>query len=81
VRAKAATAGTALVPILGARTVEQLDDNLGALGLSLDNAQLARLDAVSAVPLGFPHEMLASDQFRHMISGCADIAPPPQVVA
>ena len=34
--------------ILGARTVEQLDDNLGAAGLHLDETQTARLTEVSA---------------------------------
>ena len=33
--------------ILGARTLEQLDDNLGAADLRLDDAELARLDEVS----------------------------------
>ena len=34
--------------ILGARTVEQLDDNLGAADLDLAPEHLARLDQVSA---------------------------------
>ena len=34
--------------ILGARTVEQLDDNLGAADLRLSDDQRARLDAASA---------------------------------
>jgi aryl-alcohol dehydrogenase-like predicted oxidoreductase len=34
--------------IVGARTVEQLDDNLGAAGLHLDEAETARLTDVSA---------------------------------
>ena len=33
--------------ILGARTLEQFDDNLGAADLDLDDAELARLDEVS----------------------------------
>ena len=47
-------------PVIGVRTPAQLNDNLGALGVSLHKTQLARLDAASAVPLGFPHEMLAA---------------------
>jgi aryl-alcohol dehydrogenase-like predicted oxidoreductase len=47
-------------PVLGVRTPAQLDDNLGALEVELSEDQLARLDAASAVPLGFPHEMLAA---------------------
>jgi aryl-alcohol dehydrogenase-like predicted oxidoreductase len=47
-------------PVIGARTVAQLADNLGALQCELSNAALSRLDAVSAVPLGFPLEMLSA---------------------
>lgn len=47
-------------PVLGARTPAQLEDNLGALGVEFTTDQIERLDAVSAVPLGFPHEMLAA---------------------
>jgi aryl-alcohol dehydrogenase-like predicted oxidoreductase len=45
-------------PILGARTREQLEDNLAALQLVLDAADVAELDAVSAPTLDFPHEFL-----------------------
>jgi len=47
-------------PIIGARTIEQLEDNLGALGVELSDAQEARLDEVSAIELGYPHDLLAS---------------------
>ena len=41
--------------VVGARTEEQLSDNLAAADLVLDEAERARLDAVSAVPLRYPH--------------------------
>ena len=41
-------------PIAGARSLAQLDDNLGALDVRLDPAQQARLAEVSAIELGFP---------------------------
>ena len=47
-----------IVPLVGARTVEQLNDNLGCLEFTLSGEQKARLDAVSAIELGFPHDML-----------------------
>ena len=47
-------------PVLGVRTVAQLEDNLGALDVELDAEQLARLDAVSAVPKVFPMDILTS---------------------
>jgi aryl-alcohol dehydrogenase-like predicted oxidoreductase len=43
------------VPIIGPRTVEQLEDNLGAAGLKLAPEVIARLDQVSAVAPGYPH--------------------------
>ena len=46
------------IPIVGARTPDQLLHNLAALDLVLDADVLARLDAVSTIPLGFPHDML-----------------------
>jgi hypothetical protein len=43
--------------IIGARRLEQLDDNLGALGLALTPEQIARLDGLTAPVLGFPQSM------------------------
>lgn len=47
------------VPIIGARTSNQLKDNLGYLDLDLSDDHLAILDEATAVSLGFPHDMLA----------------------
>jgi diketogulonate reductase-like aldo/keto reductase len=47
-----------IVPILGAKTVAQLQDNLGALDVTLGHSQLEKLDAASKVDLGFPHDFL-----------------------
>jgi aryl-alcohol dehydrogenase-like predicted oxidoreductase len=44
--------------IIGARTMEQLDDNLAAADVSLSAAQIARLDKLSAPKLPFPVNML-----------------------
>jgi aryl-alcohol dehydrogenase-like predicted oxidoreductase len=41
--------------IVGARTDEQLADNLAAAGLSLSDEERRRLDEVSAPPLPYPH--------------------------
>lgn len=56
-------------PIIGARTSEQLKENLGALEVELTPSQVARLDEVSAIDLGFPHAMLASDHIRVQTRG------------
>jgi aryl-alcohol dehydrogenase-like predicted oxidoreductase len=44
-------------PILGARTVAQLDDNLGAEGWQLAAEHLDALDRASRQPLPYPHDM------------------------
>lgn len=44
--------------IFGARTVAQLDDNLGAADVTLSKEHLAALDAASALSLGYPYEMI-----------------------
>jgi len=56
-------------PILGTRTLAQLEDNLGALELSFSDEQIARLDAVSRIELGFPHAFLASPVIGPMFGG------------
>ena len=52
---------TGAIPVIGARTLDQLTDNLGALDLELDAATVAELDAATAVSGGYPHELLASN--------------------
>ncbi len=62
-------------PIIGARTLAQLEDNLGALEVSLDEGQRARLQAASAIDLGFPHDFLARPMTKAIVSGGLDIRP------
>ncbi|RKH29320.1 aldo/keto reductase [Corallococcus sicarius] len=56
--------------ILGARTAEQLEDNLAATGLRLTPKQLEQLDAVSRLPAEYPGWMLERQN--------ADRFPPPR---
>jgi diketogulonate reductase-like aldo/keto reductase len=52
--------------IIGARTLEQLDQNLAALDLHLRPEQRARLDEVSRPTLDFPAEFLErAGSFMH----------------
>ena len=55
--------------IVGARNEEQLRQNLGAIGWNLSAAQMAKLDAASAVPLPYP--------YWHQRSTFIDRNPPP----
>jgi len=45
--------------IIGAKTMDQLDDNLGAIKLSLSTDEVKTLDEVSALPPEYPGWMLA----------------------
>jgi aryl-alcohol dehydrogenase-like predicted oxidoreductase len=56
-------------PILGTRTVAQLQDNLGALDVTFSDDQMGRLDAVSRIELGFPHDFLAAGVQGTMFGG------------
>jgi aryl-alcohol dehydrogenase-like predicted oxidoreductase len=60
-------------PIIGARTLAQLDDNLGALAIDLAPAHLARLAAASTFELGYPHQMIARDMTRAVMFGSTKI--------
>jgi len=51
-------------PVVGPRTPTQLRDNLAAAALELDADHLHRLDEVSAVATGYPHELLAVQSGR-----------------
>lgn len=58
-----------LVPLLGARSAGQLDENLDALAVDLAPEALARLEDATAVPLGFPSSFLADDDVVQLIFG------------
>jgi len=60
-----------IIPVLGARTVSQLKDNLGCLAFTLDKDHLERLDAVSSIDLGFPHDFLSRENIRELVYGGA----------
>jgi aryl-alcohol dehydrogenase-like predicted oxidoreductase len=47
-----------MIPIIGARTVKQLDDNLGAVSIALSEQERHKLDEASRIDLGFPLEFL-----------------------
>jgi aryl-alcohol dehydrogenase-like predicted oxidoreductase len=56
--------------ILGARTLEQLEDNLGAAGLHLSEDETAKLDAASdPAAADYPYGGPGTDQRSRVISG------------
>lgn len=62
-------------PIIGARTMLQLEQNLGCLEHRLDPEQLRRLDDAGQIELGFPHDFIAKPSMVQRITGGARIEP------
>jgi len=58
-----------VVPIIGARTAQQLVDSLACLEFELNDEQLARLDEASAIELGFPHDFYSRERIQHIMFG------------
>ncbi len=58
-----------ILPILGARRLAQVQDNLGCLEFELTAEQIQRLSDASPIDLGFPTAFLASDGVHRLIFG------------
>jgi aryl-alcohol dehydrogenase-like predicted oxidoreductase len=56
-------------PLLGVRTLSQLEANLAALEITFDDDQVRRLDEVSRIEMGFPHEFLSGQVGQQMLGG------------
>jgi aryl-alcohol dehydrogenase-like predicted oxidoreductase len=59
--------------LLGASKLEQLENNLGSLNTHLSPDQIKRLDDISRIAMGFPHEHLANPTIQQMISGGVEV--------
>ena len=57
------------IPIIGARKLEQVKDNLASVELKLDPSHLDRLEKVSQIELGFPHDFYKKDLVRNIVYG------------
>lgn len=52
--------------LIGARTAKQLEDNLGALDVTLSDEQAARLESIAPFEPGFPHSFLKGPAYDGM---------------
>jgi len=59
--------GNSIIPIIGARTKEQFQSNIGALAIELSDKDISHLNKVSAIELGFPHDFLKSENIKSII--------------
>lgn len=57
------------IPIVGPKSLTQLDDNLAATELTLTEQQVLYLNAAGAPSLGFPHELLNQESTRQSLAG------------
>ncbi|EQD38666.1 aldo/keto reductase, partial [mine drainage metagenome] len=51
-------------PIIGARSVEQLSDNLGATGWHLEKRQIEAINEVSNLEVTYPYDRRSEEQQR-----------------
>ena len=58
-----------IIPIIGARKETQIKDNLACLESELTTEQMQRLNEVSKIELGFPHDFLNSEMIKDIIYG------------
>lgn len=58
-----------VIPLFGARTAEQARENLECLQFTLPDEQALRLEAVSRISLGYPHDFLSSGMVRQHTYG------------
>jgi aryl-alcohol dehydrogenase-like predicted oxidoreductase len=58
-----------VIPILGARKVSQLQDNLTSLDLNLSAEQVKSLDEASPIELGFPYHLYEKELTRGLAYG------------
>jgi aryl-alcohol dehydrogenase-like predicted oxidoreductase len=56
-----------IIPIIGARKESQIIDNMTSLEFELSNENLKRLNKVSKIELGFPHDFLNSKMIIDII--------------
>ncbi len=58
-----------VIPIIGARKLSQLQDNLASFDLTLSANQLKTLDEASRIELGFPYDLYAKEMPRTFAYG------------
>ena len=63
-------------PVIGARTLKQLEQNLGALDIRLTADQRARLSKAANFELGYPHDYLTWLLGSSFMASCMNIEAP-----
>lgn len=58
-----------IIPLIGAKNDKQLMENIDCLKHSLNKEQLNRLDEITKIDLGFPHNFLNGDYIHKLVYG------------
>ena len=56
-----------IIPIVGARKVSHINDNLDCINIQLSNEQIGQLNEVSQIELGFPHDFFKAEMVRNFV--------------
>lgn len=59
--------GKNMIPIIGARKENQIEDSLGALNMEIPIELMDELNDVSKVDLGFPHHFLGNERIQDIV--------------
>ena len=58
-----------MIPIIGARRLSQLEDNMACMEFTLDQAHLQELNEISRIELGFPHDFFTNEMVQNFAFG------------
>jgi diketogulonate reductase-like aldo/keto reductase len=58
-----------MIPIVGARKLSQMEDSLKSLDYRLEENHMQRLDEISRIEMGFPHEFLKREHIKNVVYG------------
>lgn len=61
-----------IIPIIGSRKPEQIQENLNSLNFDLTDEQIERLNNLSSIELTFPHSFLSNPRMKEIIYGGTD---------
>ena len=58
-----------VIPIIGARRLSQLKDNLACVDFVLEEEHQQKLNEISRIELGFPHDFFANEMVQNFAFG------------
>ena len=56
-----------VIPIVGARKLSHIEDNLKCVDLKLSSQQVQELDEISKIELGFPHDFFKAEMVKNFV--------------